>query len=65
MTTVASPLPAVIGQYGTTTSLGGSTYTGITFPVVLRDYPSYTLVPMTNDSFIAWDGDFMAMEVVL
>lgn len=65
MTTVASPLPAVIGQYGTTTSLGGSTYTGITFPVVLRDYPSYTLVPMTNDSFISWDGDFMAMEVVL
>jgi len=65
MTTVTSPLPAVIGQYGTTTSLGGSTYTGITFPVVLRDYPSYTLVPMTNDSFIAWDGDFMAMEVVL
>ena len=65
MTTVASPLPAVIGQYGTTTSLGGSTYTGITFPVVLRDYPSYTLVPMTNDSFISWDGDFMAFEVVL
>jgi hypothetical protein len=65
MTTVASPLPAVIGQYGTTTSLGGSTYTGITFPVVLRDYPSYTLVPMTNDSFISWDGDFNAYEVVL
>jgi hypothetical protein len=65
MTTVASPLPAVIGQYGTTTSLGGSTYTGITFPVVLRDYPSYTLVPITNDSFISWDGDFMAFEVVL
>ena len=65
MTTVASPLPAVIGQYGTTTSLGGSTYTGITFPVVLRDYPSYTLVPMTNDSFISWDSDFMAFEVVL
>jgi len=65
MTTVASPVGAVIGQYGTTTSLGGSTYTGITFPVVLRDYPSYTLVPMTNDSFIAWDGDFNAYEVVL
>jgi len=65
MTTVSSPLPAVIGQYGTTTSLGGSTYTGITFPVVLRDYPSYTLVPMTNDSFISWDGEFTAYEVVL
>jgi hypothetical protein len=65
MTTVAAQAPAVIGQYGTTTSLGGSTYTGITFPVVLRDYPTYTLVPMTNDSFINWDGAFNAYEVVL
>ena len=65
MTTVAAQAPAVIGQYGTTTSLGGSTYTGITFPVVLRDYPTYTLVPMTNDSFIQWDGSFNAYEVVL
>lgn len=65
MTTVSSQLPAVIGQYGTTTSLGGSTYTGITFPVVLREYPAYTLVPMTNDSFISWDGAFGAYEVVL
>ena len=65
MTTVAAQAPAVIGQYGTTTSLGGSTYTGITFPVVLRDYPTYTLVPMTNDSFIQWDGAFNAYEVVL
>jgi len=65
MTTVVSQLPAVIGQYGTTTSLGGSTYTGITFPVVLREYPTYSLVPMTNDSFIAWDGSFNAYEVVL
>lgn len=65
MTTVASPIGAVIGQYGTTVSLGGSTYTGITFPVVLREYPTYTLVPMTNDSFIAWDGVFNAYEVVL
>jgi hypothetical protein len=65
MTTVSSALSAVIGQYGTTTSLGGSTYTGVTFPVVLRDYPTYTLVPMTNDSFISWDGEFTAYEVVL
>lgn len=65
MTTVSSQLPAVIGQYGTTTALGGSTYTGITFPVVLREYPAYTLVPMTNDSFISWDGAFSAYEVVL
>jgi hypothetical protein len=65
MTTVSSQIGAVIGQYGTTVSLGGSTYTGITFPVVLREYPTYTLVPMTNDSFIAWDGAFNAYEVVL
>lgn len=65
MTTLVSPIGAVIGQYGTTTALGGNTYTGITFPVVLREYPTYTLVPMTNDSFIAWDGVFNAFEVVL
>ena len=65
MTTVASLTAAVIGEYGTTASLGGSTYTGITFPIVLRDYPTYTLVPMTNDSFISWDGSFNAYEVVL
>lgn len=65
MTTVSSTLPAVIGEYGTTVSLGGNTYTGITFPVVLRDYPTYTLVPMTDDSFIQWDGAFNAYEVVL
>jgi hypothetical protein len=60
-----SPTAAVIGQYGTTTALGGSTYTGITFCVVAKDYPTYNLVPITNDSFIAWDGAFSAMEVVL
>lgn len=65
MTTVSVATAAVIGQYGTTTALGGSTYTGITFPVVLREYPTYTLVPMTNDSFISWDGGFQAIEVVL
>ena len=65
MTTVSVATAAVIGQYGTTVSLGGSTYTGTTFPVVVRDYPTYTLVPMTNDSFISWDGAFTALEVVL
>ena len=65
MTTLVSPIGAVIGQYGTTVSLGGSTYTGITFPVILREYPTYTLVPMTNDSFIAWNGGFSAIEAVL
>lgn len=65
MTTLASPLGAVIGQYGTTTSIGGSTYTGVTFPVIMREYPTYSLVPMTNDSFIQWNGAFKAIEVVL
>jgi hypothetical protein len=65
MTTVGVATAAVIGQYGTTVSLGGSTYTGTTFPVVMREYPTYTLVPMTNDSFISWDGAFTALEVVL
>ena len=65
MTTVSVASAAVIGQFGTTVALGGSTYTGTTFPVVLRDYPTYTLVPMTNDSFISWDGAFTAFEVVI
>lgn len=63
--TLASPVNAVIGQYGTTISLGGNTYTGVTFPVILREYPTYTLVPMTNDSFISWNGPFVAIEDVL
>jgi len=65
LTTLTSPMSAVIGQYGTTQSLGGETYTGTTFPVILQDYPTYTLVPMTNDSFIAWNGTFKAFEAVL
>jgi len=64
MTVVSTAVAPVIGQFGTTTSLGGSTYTGITFPVVVRDYPTYTLVPMTNDSFISWSGEFSVTEVV-
>lgn len=65
MTALGAPMAAVIGQYGTTVSLGGSTYTGITFPVVMRDYPTYTLIPMTNDSFIQWRGAFKCSEVIL
>lgn len=65
ISTLASPVNAVIGQYGTTISLGGNTYTGVTFPVILREYPTYTLVPMTNDSFISWNGPFVAIEDVL
>ena len=65
LTAVVAPINAVIGQYGTTVSMGGDSYTGITFPVILRDYPTYTLVPITNDSFIQWSGAFNAFESVL
>jgi hypothetical protein len=64
LTAVVSPINAVIGQYGTTVSMGGSAYTGVTFPVILREYPTYTLMPITNDSFISWDGNFVAFEAV-
>lgn len=65
LTPVVSPINAVIGQYGTTVSMGGDTYTGVTFPVILRAYPTYTLEPITNDSFIHWSGTFEAFEAVL
>lgn len=65
ITTLVSDVGAVIGQFGTTISLGGSTYLGTTFPVILQEYPTYTFVPMTNDSFIAWNGTFKAIEAVL
>jgi hypothetical protein len=61
---IAATQAAVIGQYGTTIDMGGSTYTGITFPVVLREYPTYTLTPIANDSFINWNGSFQAFEFV-
>jgi len=62
---VTSPVGAVIGEYGTTVSLGGDTYLGVTFPVILREYPTYTLMPITKDSFINWSGSFKAFESVL
>jgi hypothetical protein len=65
ISSLSSTVNAVIGQYGTTISMGGNTYTGTTFQVVLRDYPTYTLIPMTNDSFIQWSGTFKAFESVL
>lgn len=65
LTTVTSPIAAVIGQYGTTVSMGGSSYTGTTFPVILREYPTYSLMPITDDSFIQWSGNFVAFEAVL
>ena len=62
---LVSPVFAVIGEYGTTVAMGGSTYTGITFPVILRDFPTYTMIPIANDSFLQWSGDFKAIESVL
>lgn len=64
--TLTNTVAAVIGQFGTTVALGGSSYTGVTFPVILREYPTYTLIPCyANDSFIQWSGNFMAFESVL
>lgn len=65
ITALTSTVQCVIGQYGSTIALGGGSFTGTTFCVILREYPTYTLVPMTNDSFIAWDGSFKAFEAVL
>lgn len=63
---LVSPVAAVIGEFGTTISMGGDAYTGVTFPVVLREYPTYTLIPcVENDSFIQWSGSFKAFESVL
>lgn len=62
---VVSSLNAVIGEYGQTVAMGGQNYTGITFQVILREYPTYTLIPFTNDSYIQWSGPFKAFEAVL
>lgn len=62
---VVSPIDAVIGEFGTTINMGGATFTGVTFAVILREYPTYTLMPMKDDSFIAWNGTFKAFEAVL
>jgi hypothetical protein len=63
--TLTSPVACVAGEFGATVAMGGSSYTGITFPVVLREYPSYSLTPTANDSFINWSGEFIAFESVL
>lgn len=65
ITPLVSPVNAVIGEYGTTINMGGVTFIGVTFPVILREYPTYTLMPITNDSYIAWNGSFKAFEAVL
>ena len=65
LTPLSSPLSSVIGEYGITIALGGNSYIGTTFCVVLRNYPTYTLIPIANDSFIQWSGDFVAFEYVV
>jgi len=65
LTPLLSPVSAVIGEFGTTVSLGGTSYVGTTFCVILRSYPTYTLIPIQNDSFIQWSGDFVAFESVV
>ena len=65
ITPLLTPVAAVIGQYGTTVAMGGNSYTGCTFAVILRDYPIYSLMPITNDSYITWAGTFKAFEAVL
>lgn len=64
LTTLSAAVPVVIGQYGTVT-FGSDTFTGITFPVILREFPDYSLIPMSSDSFIQWNGSFRAFEAVL
>ena len=63
--TLDSVVDAVIGQYGTTVAMGGDTYTGVTFQVILRAYPTYTLIPFADDSYIQWSSSFIAFEDVL
>jgi len=65
ITTLTGVVNAVIGEFGTTVSMGGSTYTGTTFQVILRAYPTYTLMSYANDSYIQWSGGFTAFESVL
>lgn len=65
LTPVVSPIDAVIGEYGTTVSMGGNPYIGVTFPVILKEYPTYTLMPVYQDSFIQWSGNFVAFEAVV
>ena len=65
LTPLLSPVSAVIGEFGTTVTLGGSPYTGTTFCVRLRSYPTYALIPIQDDSFIQWSGDFVAFESVV
>ena len=65
LNTITSSRQVVIGQYGTTESLGGNSYTGITFCTILRDYPQFTHMPMKDESFISWNGNFTALESVL
>lgn len=62
--TVTSSTQMAFGERGITT-VGGVPYAGVTFPVIVREYPTYTLKPITNDSFIEWDGSFSVMENII
>ena len=65
LTPLVSTVSAVIGEFGTTVALGNTPYIGTTFCVRLRNYPTYTLIPIQNDSYIQWSGDFVAFESVV
>jgi hypothetical protein len=61
---VGTGIGAVIGEFGTTVPMAGTEYLGVAFQVVLRDYPTYQLMPYANDSYINWTGQFRALEIV-
>ena len=65
-TYTGTAIPLVVGEYGITRYIGAGVdyaqYTGVSFPVLLKEYPTYALMPMTNDSFIQWNGSFTAIE---
>ena len=52
----------VIGtpQSGDTITLGKD----VAFRVVAESCPTYTLTPMTDGAFVAWDGDFVFREYI-
>lgn len=45
---------------GTLTAVGQNVY----FNVVAESCPTYTLTPMTNGAFVAWDGSFVFREYI-
>ena len=45
---------------GTLTAVGENVY----FNVLAQECPTYTLTPMTNGAFVAWDGAFVFREYI-